>query len=323
MTESDNLAPASTSNSRAWWAAKIGDAWRSSVAGILEAGRLTAEAKEAMPHGEFEAMVEHDLPFGPSTARRLMIVAADRRLADRAHAHVLPPSWMTLYELTKLENDVFAARLADGTINPEMQRRDITNVIQRDRRQAREAELGTRQRALPDRRYGVIVADPEWRFEPYSRETGMAYAADNHYPTSELEVIKARPVPDIAADDCSLWLWATVPMLPQALEVMVAWGFTYKSSMTWVKDRAGTGYWFRNQHELLLLGTRGNVPAPAMGSQWSSVITAPVGEHSAKPETFLEMIEGYFPNLPKIELNRRGEPRPGWDAWGFEAEAAA
>jgi N6-adenosine-specific RNA methylase IME4 len=122
-----------------------------------------------------------------------------------------------------------------------------------------------RQRALPDRRYGVILADPPWRFEPYSRITGMDRAADNHYPTSALAVRS------IAARDCALFLWATVPMLLQAHEVMAAWGFTYKSNFAWVKNRMGTGFWNRNKHELLLVGTRGHVPAPAMGTQAVSV----------------------------------------------------
>lgn len=192
-----------------------------------------------------------------------------------------------------------------------------------ERRSQREQELGDQITKLPTRRYGVIVADPEWRFEPYSRETGMDRAADNHYPTSATEVIASRDVGSIAGDDCLLGLWATVPMLPDAFEVMAAWGFSYRSSMTWVKDRIGTGYWFRNQHELFLVGVKGDVPAPAPGSQSPSAVHAPIGKHSAKPEIFLEILESYFPTLPKIELNRRGPPRPGWDAWGNEVEAAA
>jgi N6-adenosine-specific RNA methylase IME4 len=103
---------------------------------------------------------------------------------------------------------------------------------------------------------------------------------------------------------------------------MDAWGFTYKSNFAWMKDRAGTGYWNRNQHELLLVGTRGNVPAPAPGTQWSSVITAPRGRHSEKPERAYELIEHHFPNLPKIELNARCG-RPGWDSWGLEAPSGS
>jgi N6-adenosine-specific RNA methylase IME4 len=186
-------------------------------------------------------------------------------------------------------------------------------------RQEKEARLGARQRALPDRRYGVIYADPEWRFEPYSRESGMDRAPENHYPTSELEAICARDVASIAADDCVLFLWVTVPMLREGLAVLDAWGFTYKTHFAWGKDRAGTGYWNRNRHELLFVGTRGSPPAPAPGTQWDSLVSAPLGRHSEKPEDFARLIESYFPNLPKIELNAR-RARPGWDAWGNEAE---
>ena len=76
----------------------------------------------------------------------------------------------------------------------------------RARRARLEAELGARQRALPDKRYGVVYADPPWRFEPYSRVTGMDRAADNHYPTSPLAEIKALDVEFIAAADCVLFL---------------------------------------------------------------------------------------------------------------------
>ena len=164
----------------------------------------------------------------------------------------------------------------------------------------------------------MIYADPEWKFKPYSDETGMDRAADNHYPTSELETIKRRDVGSLAADDSICWLWVTVPMLLEGIEVLKAWGFTYKSHLVWNKDRIGTGYWFRNRHELLLIGTRGKIPAPAMGDQFPSVIDAPVGEHSAKPEKFYEIIEAYFPTLPKIELNAR-QAREGWVRWGYEA----
>jgi N6-adenosine-specific RNA methylase IME4/ParB-like chromosome segregation protein Spo0J len=169
---------------------------------------------------------------------------------------------------------------------------------------------------LGTKTYGVIYADPPWRFEPYSRDSGMDRAADNHYETIALEDIKAMAVP--AADDCVLFMWATAPMLPEALEVMTAWGFTYKSHCIWLKDRIGTGYWFRNEHELLLIGTRGSVPAPAPGQQYASVIEAPVTKHSAKPPHFAEMIEEMFPNVPAVELFARGQ-RLGWDVWGNEA----
>ena len=187
------------------------------------------------------------------------------------------------------------------------------------RRETRERDLGAKQRALPDKRYGVIYADPEWRFEPFSRDSGMDRAADNHYPTSPLDEIKARPVADIAADDCVLFLWATAPMLPQALEVMAAWGFRYASNLVWKKPRLGTGYWARNRHEHVLIGVRGQPPAPAMGTQPGSVFEAFDDlPHSQKPETVHRLVECSWPSLPKIELNAR-RARPGWDTWGNEA----
>jgi N6-adenosine-specific RNA methylase IME4 len=220
---------------------------------------------------------------------------------------------------SRLEPDLqraIADRSAAGESNV------VRNVLKQSIRAQREQILGAKQSALPDKKYGVIYADPEWKFEVFSRETGLDRAADNHYPTSDLETICARNVASIAADDCVLFLWSTAPMQPQAFAVMAAWGFAYKSQFIWRKGRIGTGYWNRNAHEILLVGVRGAPPAPAMGMQFESVIDAPVEDHSAKPEIFAEMIEVYFPTLPKIELNRRGPPRPGWDAWGNEAQAS-
>lgn len=224
-----------------------------------------------------------------------------------------------LAQLPAASQNALADRAATG------EKVSAKSEVKKAARRERESSLAAKQAALPEKRYGVVYADPEWRFEVYSRDTGMDRAADNHYPTSGTDAICARPVSDIAAEDCVLFLWATAPMLPDALRVMESWGFEYKSHCIWAKDRIGTGYWFRNQHELLLVGTRGNVPAPAMGTQIASLVDAPVGKHSAKPDQFYELIEAYFPNLPKIELNAR-RAREGWDAWGYEApteEAAA
>ena len=113
-------------------------------------------------------------------------------------------------------------------------------------------------------------------------------------------------------------MWSTVPHLAIAIDVLRLRGFRYVSHYVWGKDKIGTGHWNRNKHEILLIGIKGEVPCPAPGTQWDSLLIAEAGEHSAKPELFLEMIDAYYPTLPKIELNRRGRPRPGWDAWGNE-----
>jgi len=190
----------------------------------------------------------------------------------------------------------------------------------RERRAAREKELAIRTRTFPDKRFNVILCDVPWSFEVWGETSGMDRSADNHYPTMKGPAIMALDISRIAADDCVLLMWATAPMLLDALHVMDAWGFTYKSHCVWAKDKTGTGYWFRNRHELLLVGTKGKIPAPAPGQQFDSVIEAPRGQHSAKPEAFLSMIESMFPNLPKIELFRRGPPRKGWHAWGNEVK---
>lgn len=193
--------------------------------------------------------------------------------------------------------------------------------VKAQKRQQREKDLGAATIAastsLGSSLYNVIYADPPWRFEPWSRETGMDRAADNHYPTMTIDRLSALEPP--AADDCVLFLWATAPMLPEALSVMKVWGFSYKSHCVWVKPRIGTGYWFRNAHELLLVGTRGNVPAPSPGTQMSSVIEEAVGRHSEKPLAFAEMIERLFPNSARLEMFARSG-REGWASWGNEAD---
>ncbi|ODA67649.1 hypothetical protein A7A08_01684 [Methyloligella halotolerans] len=198
----------------------------------------------------------------------------------------------------------------------------VRKVLKQEGRAKREAELGAKQCALPEKKYGVILADPEWRFKTWS-EAGMDRAADNHYPTSELTDIAAREVVAISAEDCVLYLWVTRPMLEMGLVVMRAWGFAYVSCHGWDKEVGGTGYWNIDDLELLLIGTKGDVPCPAPGTQERALLHAKRGQHSAKPEAVAEMIEALFPTLPKIELNRRGPARPGWDAWGNEAETGA
>lgn len=312
------------------------------------------------------------LSFAADTARA---TGRDERSVQRdaARGARIAPDVMDFIRATPLNTGLFLDRIKNLAPAEQMRvsreelrrveaaeraRRAAKAAGKKQRREQRETELAAKIAALPDKRYGVIYADPEWRFEPYSRETGMDRAADNHYPTSTLVELMRRDVRSIAADDSVLFLWATVPMLIEAICVMDAWGFAlinrdpetgflmpdkrdgrYVSHVGWRKadiesrgenpekvDRGrystglvlGTGYWFRNAHELLLVGVRGNVPAPAMGNQFPSMIDAAPLRHSQKPERFHELIEAYFPALPKIELNARAR-RDGWDAWGFEA----
>jgi N6-adenosine-specific RNA methylase IME4/ParB-like chromosome segregation protein Spo0J len=266
--------------------------------------RFTKDA--AQKTGQSERSIRRDAARGENVAVLPDIVGTslDKGAELDALAKLPEPEQRKLAERAKADEKVSAK-----------------HAVKRLRRQQRERELGAKIAAMPDKKYGVIYADPPWKFESYSDETGMDRAAGNHYPTMDSAAVCKLEIP--AADDCVLFLWATVPMLYDALQIMDAWDFTYKSNLVWVKNKIATGYWSRNQHEHLLIGVRGdNVPAPAPGDQPPSVIEAPVGKHSEKPAVFREQIEKMFPSLPKIELFARAKA-DGWDVWGNEAPDSA
>lgn len=163
---------------------------------------------------------------------------------------------------------------------------------------------------LPTGTFNVIYADPPWRYDFSKR---AADSIDSHYQTMSTDEICDLQVP--IEENAVLLLWTTVPHLPEALHVMAAWGFEYKSHAVWDKESIGLGYWFRGQHELLLLGIRGVFRTPAPMDRYSSVIRSKKTEHSKKPIVVYEMIERMFPNQKYLELFARST-RPRWSSWG-------
>jgi len=163
---------------------------------------------------------------------------------------------------------------------------------------------------LPENRYDIIVADPPWAYDINTRGS-----PDEHYAVMSQEEIKELQVP--SADNSILFLWATFPKLPEALTVMKAWGYKYKTGAVWVKDKIGTGYYFRGQAELLLVGEKGEMPVPEEANRVSSVIEAPRQEHSKKPEIVYRIVEQMYPNRTYLELFARNY-RVGWTSWGNE-----
>jgi N6-adenosine-specific RNA methylase IME4 len=160
----------------------------------------------------------------------------------------------------------------------------------------------------------VIYADPPWE---YGNTAGASAVADE-YPTMSLEEICALPVP--ATPDAVLFLWATSPLLPEAMRVIEAWGFSYKGSMIWDKGM-GTGNWVLNCHELLLIAVRGKMPCPAPENRPKSVIQAARGRHSEKPDEFAEAIRAMYPQFTekqRFEMFAR-KPRDGFTVWGNQA----
>lgn len=124
---------------------------------------------------------------------------------------------------------------------------------------------------------------------------------------------------DIPSDkNAVLFLWATAPKLEDALRVMKAWGFTYKTHAAWDKGRVGIGFWFLGQHELLLIGTKGTFHPPTEKERISSVIRSRKREHSRKPDHIRLYIQTCYPTFSKLELFAR-QRFEGWDVWGNEA----
>ena len=160
--------------------------------------------------------------------------------------------------------------------------------------------------------YNVIYADPPWRYD-FSSTTNREI--ENHYPTMTIDEICDLDISKVAASDCVLFMWATSPKLEQAFQVLKSWRFEYKTCAIWAKDKIGMGYYFRQQHELLLIATRGSLPVPEPKNRVSSLIHGTRTEHSKKPDSVYEIIENMYPEYSKIELFSRNK-RDRWDAWG-------
>ena len=167
-------------------------------------------------------------------------------------------------------------------------------------------------------RFPVIYADPPWK---YNHSRTVSREIENQYPTLTIEEICHLPVANVTTDDCILFLWATSPKLTDALRVLESWGFSYRTCAIWDKQKIGMGYYFRQQHELLLVATRGQIPTPLPTNRPPSVVSVDRKEHSEKPEAFYTIIEKMYPELPKLELFAR-QVREGWSAWGNQVRAA-
>jgi N6-adenosine-specific RNA methylase IME4 len=254
--------------------------------------------------------------------------ARTRRLANLKHQPVevatLPPRGKTRDQAAawagvspRTVQDAATVQAADPELFEQVKqgRLPVDRAARQVRQRERDAALPPAP-PLPTGPFQLIYADPPWRLpgNPTSSK-----AIERHYPTMELDAIKALAVP--AADNCLLFLWGVNSQTPEAIDVLRAWGFSYVTNFAWCKDKWGTGCWNRTQHELLHVGLRGNLSPPPPASRCSSVIHAPRTDHSAKPPIAYELIEAMYPGLSKVELFAR-TARPGWTPWGNQAPAA-
>lgn len=162
------------------------------------------------------------------------------------------------------------------------------------------------------RKYKTIMLDPPWDINQKGK-----LGAINHYNLMTLDQIRNLPIPELAADDAHLWLWVPNGLVPEAIQLIKDWGFTYRNSFYWIKPRLGLGVYLRNASETVLFATRGKAPVLFKGQpNW---LFAPLQDHSHKPEEMYEVIERVSPG-PCLELFARRH-RHGWDSWGNEIDS--
>lgn len=163
--------------------------------------------------------------------------------------------------------------------------------------------------------YPVILVDVPWKYE---HTVSVSRDIENHYPPMELEDIKRLPISKIATPDCMMFFWATAPKLSEAMQVLQAWGWDYRTGMVWDKEVIGPGYYVRTRHEHLLIAARGRPITPAEEDRPDSVLRSRrTNKHSEKPPIH-RLIDKMYPGLPKIELFAR-ESVKGWARWGNQA----
>ena len=186
------------------------------------------------------------------------------------------------------------------------------------------------------KKYSLIYADPPWSYNKRNNlNTKFGGGVHGHYPTMTLDEIKELDVQSLSEDNCALFLWATFPKLQEALDVIKAWGFTYKTlAFSWHKTNKdgslffGVGSYTKSNAEICLLATKGNVGIKehpqkerlvVKSHAVSSAVNAPREKHSKKPDEIRNRIVQLFGDLPRIELFAR-QKTPGWDVWGNEVD---
>ena len=174
---------------------------------------------------------------------------------------------------------------------------------------------------MTSKKYNIIYADPPWQ---YARSKVQG-AAEKHYRTMSVDDICQLPIAEICGKDCILFMWATFPHLKEALQVIKAWGFNYKSvAFVWLKQNKsgigwfyGLGFWTRGNAEICLLATKGQPKRKS--AKVHQFIISPLRGHSQKPDEARDKIVELVGDLPRVELFAR-EKADGWDTWGNEVE---
>lgn len=170
---------------------------------------------------------------------------------------------------------------------------------------------------LPPGKYSVLYADPPWDYnDKCDNGAVQAGGCEKHYPSMSIDELMDLEVSEVAADDSVLFLWVTSPLMPDAFDLAVAWGFAYKAQFVWDKVRHNMGHYNSVRHEVLLICTKGSC-TPQVTKLFDSVQSIQRTKHSEKPEEFREIIETLYPKGKKLELFARKTTK-GWKSWGNE-----
>jgi N6-adenosine-specific RNA methylase IME4 len=282
------------------------EAWQTEKRRIQEeADRKRSKAMQGLPYapkGE-ERKPEKVLP-------QSVVTPSGHRKGEKARATLAQVNRGAVARgerLAKARSD-----LAEKVRLGEMKPAEAHRLMKRD-------EVSQKVASLPEGKFTVIYADPPWKYSDSRGE--LPYGpAESHYPTLPLSELKALNVPALAAPDSVLFLWTPSPLLPEGLELALAWGFKYKASFVWYKVKHNYGHYNSVRHEYLLVCTRGSC-TPESSKLFNSVQTIERSDrHSEKPGEFRRIIETLYPSGKRIELFRRGRALDGWLVWGNEVE---
>jgi N6-adenosine-specific RNA methylase IME4 len=322
-----------TTRTRQQWAQRLNKVWgeltQTIVEGYFQLGRDLLHAKEELPHGEFIKMVNEDLEMDRHVANMFMRITRSEMVGN-AH-HLLPADYTTINKLTRLPAEIFQRLVEDGTICPQLLRKDVNRIIRAVRKEEYQARVGAAKPRPLEGTYRILLADCPWRYsnnelDDYVDNYGHC---DRHYTPMTIEELcdyrpdGVRPVREMVDKNAVLFMWVTAPMVGKCAPVYETWGFEYKEQIVWDKVRHMVGHYVSVQHELLYICTRGSCTRDTPKLLPSVVRIPKSSVHSQKPEKFREMIEEMYTYGRKLELFARGRRREGWDAVGNELEEDA
>ena len=273
-----------------------------------EQRRILAALREQKTPGQ-----RTDLNGGGATCEKdfsqVRVTAIVGKLYGESHKQV--EKRLAVVDAAAAEPEKYGKLLAD------MDRNGRVNGPYRRLKNAQQAEaIRTEPPPLPNRGpYRVVTCDVPWPYEIGDQDPSRRGVRP--YPCMSIAEIHAFPLPSIMHADCILWFWTTNFHMREAYDALAAWGFEARTILTWVKDHVGNGHWLRNQTEHCIMAVRGQ-PIVTLSNQ-TTVLHAPVREHSVKPVAFYELVETLCPSSRYADIFSRYQHNDRWDCYGNEA----